>query len=475
MNSLTGELEEFKPIENNKVTMYVCGLTVYDYAHIGHARTYIAFDVIKRYLRFRGYNVIHVQNITDVDDKIIARAKEHGADPIKLASEFASEASKDFDSLGIEKADIYPRVTEHIPEIINLVEKLLKKGSAYQVNGDVYFSVKRFPKYGMLSHQSPRDILAGARVEINEKKKDPADFALWKSARKGELSFDSPWGPGRPGWHIECSAMSMKYLGERLDIHGGAKDLIFPHHENEIAQSEAATGKQPFVKYWLHTGFLNVAGEKMSKSLGNFVTIRDLLAKWDPDAFRLFVVLTHYSSPIDFSEEILEQASKNLAKIRNTVTELRTQISDSSAKDDERESDGKCEEQVSKIEKRFVEAMDNNFNTPEAMVAFQDLIKLANKTLSSYTSRETLELVLLEVKKLAAIIGLSGISDETKGKETELSDQVAKLIKERQEARERKDWKKADEIRNQLKKMGIAIEDTAKGAKWKHDNQSSSN
>ena len=312
-------------------------------------------------------------------------------------------------------------------------------------------------------------------MEINEKKKDPADFALWKSARKGELSFDSPWGPGRPGWHIECSAMSMKYLGERLDIHGGAKDLIFPHHENEIAQSEAATGKQPFVKYWLHTGFLNVAGEKMSKSLGNFVTIRDLLAKWDPDAFRLFVVLTHYSSPIDFSEEILEQASKNLAKIRNTVTELRTQISDSSAKDDERESDGKCEEQVSKIEKRFVEAMDNNFNTPEAMVAFQDLIKLANKTLSSYTSRETLELVLLEVKKLAAIIGLSGISDETKGKETELSDQVAKLIKERQEARERKDWKKADEIRNQLKKMGIAIEDTAKGAKWKHDNQSSSN
>jgi cysteinyl-tRNA synthetase len=467
LNSLTGELEEFNPIEGKKVRMYVCGLTVYDYAHIGHARTYIAFDVIKRYLRFKGYNVIHVQNITDVDDKIIARAKERRTDPIKLAAEFAAEASKDFDALGIDRADIYPRVSEHIPDIVNLIERLLKNGSAYQANGDVYFSVKKFPKYGKLSHQSPKDILAGARVEIDEKKKDPADFALWKTAKGGELSFESLWGPGRPGWHIECSAMSMKYLGERLDIHGGAKDLIFPHHENEIAQSEAATGKQPFVKYWLHTGFLNVAGEKMSKSLGNFVTIRDLLAKWDPDVFRLFVVSTHYSSPIDFSEEVLEQAGKNLAKIRNTISELETQVSGFTIGEDG--SARKYEEQVSKIEMNFNDAMDSDFNTPKAMAALQDLLRLGNKALSSHTGKETLQLILLELRKLSSIIGLSRITNEEGEQKAELSEQAARLIKEREEARKRKDWKRADEIRNQLKKMGITIEDTAKGVKLKQD------
>jgi cysteinyl-tRNA synthetase len=469
LNSLTSQLEEFNPRESGKVRMYVCGLTVYDYAHVGHARTYIAFDVIKRYLRFRGYDVIHVQNITDVDDKIIARAKERGVNPIRLASEFAAEASKDFDALGIEKADIYPRVTEHIPDIINMIKKLLVSGSAYQADGDVYFSVKKFPKYGALSHQSSKDILAGARVEIDEKKKDPADFALWKSAREGELSFNSPWGPGRPGWHIECSAMSMKYLGDMLDIHGGAKDLIFPHHENEIAQSESATGKKPFVKYWLHTGFLNVAGEKMSKSLGNFVTIRDLLAKWDPDVFRLFVVSTRYSSPIDFNEEVLEQAEKNLTKIRNTMIELNTRIKNAPVEQDKHGSIDDYRDQVSNLENTFVEAMDNDFNTPQAIVALQDLVKLGNKALSSHAGRKSLELILSELKKLATVIGLSTLSNGFGKKEKELSEQAATLIKEREEARKRRDWKKADEIRAQLKEMGITIEDTAKGTKWKHD------
>ncbi|WXG43907.1 MAG: cysteine--tRNA ligase [Promethearchaeati archaeon SRVP18_Atabeyarchaeia-1] len=470
-NNLTEKLEEFKPIEGNKVKMYVCGLTPQDYAHIGHARTYIAFDVIKRYLKFRGFEVIHVQNITDVEDKIIAKAKQQGVDPMKLASRLAAEASKDLDALGIERANVYPRVTEHMEDIVRLVARLIRRGYAYAVDGDVYFSVRKFPKYGALSHQSPKQILAGARVEVDERKKDPADFALWKRAKEGEPSFDSPWGPGRPGWHIECSAMSMKYLGERLDIHGGAKDLVFPHHENEIAQSEAATGKAPFVKYWLHTGFLNVAGEKMSKSLGNFITIRDLLEEWDPDVFRLFVVSTHYSSPIDFSEEVLEQAEKNLARLRNTVVELERQIK--SAAEDEPETGQDYRGQVSLIETKFLEAMDNDFNTPQAIVALQDLAKLGNKALSSNARRESLENIIEEIRKLAAIIGLSKISGGTTEKVEGLSERAANLIKEREEARKNGNWGKADEIRDQLKNMGIMVEDTSKGPKWRFDSQSS--
>jgi cysteinyl-tRNA synthetase len=306
-NSLTGKLEEFKPFDGKKARIYVCGLTVQGYAHIGHARTYVAFDVIKRYLKFRGYNVFHVQNITDIDDKIIARANERGLDPIKMASDLAIEAGRDLDALGIERADVYPRVTEHIPIIIELIERLIKKGYGYEINGDVFFAVDKFADYGHLSHQSPNEVLSGARIEVDERKRNPADFALWKSAKEGEPSFESPWGRGRPGWHIECSAMSMKYLGERYEIHGGGKDLVFPHHENEIAQSEAATGKKPFVKYWLHTGLLNLRGEKMSKSLGNFITIRDLLKEWDPDVFRMAIISAHYTNPIEFHDEVLQQ------------------------------------------------------------------------------------------------------------------------------------------------------------------------
>nr|MDO8132655.1 cysteine--tRNA ligase [Candidatus Njordarchaeum guaymaensis] len=477
-NSLTGELEEFRPFEDKKVRLYVCGLTVYDYAHIGHARTYIAFDIIKRYLKYRGYNVLHVQNITDVDDKIIARASERGVDPFKFASEFARDAQNDLDSLGVERADIYPRVTEHIKDIITLIEKLIKNGHAYQVNGDVYFSVEKFKKYGRLSHQSPSEVLAGARVEVDEKKRNPADFALWKSAKKGELSFKSPWGMGRPGWHIECSTMSMKYLGDGFEIHGGGKDLVFPHHENEIAQSEAATGKEPFVKYWLHTGFLNVSGEKMSKSLGNYVTIKDVLSRWDPDVFRLFVASAHYRSPIDFSEEVLEQSKKNLARIRSAVDDLENQV-EKLEKEQQGEThhpargDAGISSEANEIEKRFIEAMDNDFNTPQALVAFQDLAKLGSKALSVGAGIDTLRSILVKLRSLAGVIGLSKVSSREVEKKEELPEEASKLINEREEARRNKNWKKADEIRERLGKMGIVIEDTAEGTKWRFVSNSS--
>jgi cysteinyl-tRNA synthetase len=471
-NSLTGELEEFRPFEDRKVGLYVCGLTVYDYAHIGHARTYIAFDVIKRYLKFRGYHVRHVQNITDVDDKIIARASERGVDPVKLASEFAGEAEKDLDSLGVERADVYPRVTEHIQDIISLIEKLIENGYAYRVDGDVYFAVDKFKKYGRLSHQSPSEVLAGARVELDEKKRNPIDFALWKSAKKGELSFKSPWGMGRPGWHIECSTMSMKYLGDNFEIHGGGRDLAFPHHENEIAQSEAATGSEPFVKYWLHTGFLNVSGQKMSKSLGNFVTIKDALSRWDPDVFRLFVISTHYRSPIDFSEKVLEQNEKVLTKIRSTVNDVECQIEKIDKEQHGRtyglvKGDSGLSGEADEIEKRFTEAMDNDFNTPQALAAFLDLVKLGNKALSVGAGIDTLRHVLVKLKSLANVIGLSKVSSVKYQKNEELPDEVAELIKAREEARKKKNWKKADEIRDQLRKTGIVVEDAADGTKWK--------
>jgi cysteinyl-tRNA synthetase len=464
-------VEELKPFDGKKVRMYVCGITVQGYAHIGHARTYVAFDVIKRYLKFRGYDVFHVQNVTDIDDKIIARANERGVDPLKMAADLATQSEKDLDALGIQRADLYPRVTEHVPDIIELIERLIKKGYAYQIDGDVYFAVDKFSDYGHLSHQSPSEVLAGARIEIDERKRNLADFALWKSAKEGEPWFESPWGRGRPGWHIECSAMSMKYLGERYEIHGGGKDLIFPHHENEIAQSEAATGKKPFVKYWLHTGLLNVRGEKMSKSLENFITIRDLLKEWDPDIFRMAIISAHYTNPIEFHDEVLQQAEKNLAKIRKGIEELETLLTESGKKNLGRPSGEVNHAEVAEIEKRFFEAMDNDFNTPQALVAFQDLVKLAKKAISASASRDTLADIHGSLKKLAPIFGFFRISGGLAGKE-ELPEGATELIREREEARKNKNWKRADQLRAQLKKMGITIEDTAKGTEWKQDTQS---
>jgi cysteinyl-tRNA synthetase len=480
-NRLTRKLEDFEPIEDNKVKMYVCGLTVQDFAHIGHARTYVAFDVIKRYLEFRGYSVLHVQNTTDVEDKIIARAQEIGTDPVKLASKYTMEAGKDLDAMGIERANVYPRVTENMDEIINVVKKLVDGGYAYCVDGDVYFSVDKFPDYGLLSHQSPNDVLVGARIEVNERKRNPVDFAVWKSAKKGELSFDSPWGRGRPGWHIECSAMAMKYLGERIDIHGGGTDLIFPHHENEIAQSEAATGKKPFVKYWLHTGLLNINGEKMSKSLGNFITVKDLLKKWEPDAFRLYIISTHYSTPIEFSENALEQSEKSLTKIRNTMDELEKRLGtakkakeakDTSVENTKRTNKFKSyESEVEKIELAFIEAMDYDFNSPQALVVFQGLVRLGNRALAEGASRDPLELIQNTLRKLASVFGLSTVMISRTLKKRELPKGAAALMKEREEARKSKNWKRSDEIREQLRIIGIEVEDTLEGTQWKYAKQ----
>jgi cysteinyl-tRNA synthetase len=466
-NSLTAKVEALKPSEDKKIRMYVCGITVQGYAHIGHARTYVAFDVIKRYLKFRGYDVFHVQNVTDIDDKIIARANERGVDPLKMAADLAAEAEKDLDALGIERADLYPRVTEHIPDIIGLIERLIKKGYAYQIDGDVYFAVDKFPDYGHLSHQSPSEVLAGARIEVDERKRNPADFALWKSAKEGEPWFESPWGRGRPGWHIECSAMSMKYLGERYEIHGGGRDLVFPHHENEIAQSEAATGKKPFVKYWLHTGLLNLRGEKMSKSLGNFITVKDLLKNWDPDVFRMTIISSHYTNPIEFHDEVLQQAEKNLARIRKGIEDLEKKAAEPGKEKHSQPSRTGYSSQIAQIEKRFVEAMDSDFNTPQALVAFQDLVKLGTKAISAGATRDTVARTLSSLKKLGDIFGFSRISGVSAEKEEGLPEDAARLIKEREDARKNKNWKKADEIRNQLGKMGILIEDTSKGIKWK--------
>ncbi|HIE08587.1 MAG TPA: cysteine--tRNA ligase, partial [Armatimonadetes bacterium] len=368
-NTLKRRVEEFKPRdeEEGRVTIYVCGLTPYDYTHVGHARTYIAYDILRRYLEFRGYKVFHVQNFTDIDDKIIARAKEEGKDPFEVA-EFYSEAYlEDMDRLGVLRAHLYPKVTEHIPQIIEAVQALIDKGHAYVLDGDVYFDVTSFPGYGKLSGKNPEELLAGARVEPKPGKRHPLDFALWKGAKEGEPSWESPWGRGRPGWHIECSVMSVSYLGMGFDIHGGAIELSFPHHENEIAQSEAWTGKSPFVRYWVHTGLVTIGGEKMSKSLGNIVTVREALERHEPDALRMLFLRAHYRQPIDFTWEALEEAGRALRRLR-----IALEVASKESEGPPREGDIPLEglaEAVRNTRRRFIEAMDEDLGTPEALGA----------------------------------------------------------------------------------------------------------
>ena len=463
-NSLSRKVEVFEPLENNRVSVYVCGPTVWDYSHIGHARTYIAFDTFLSYLRYRGYETKYVVNITNVDDKIINRAKEVKEDPLKLAERFERIFFEDMEALGVDKADAYPRVTEHMQDIVKLIQVLIEKGYAYQANGDVYFDVRKVKSYGELSGLSLDDLKVGARTEVSENKRFPVDFALWKAAEPGELSWESPWGMGRPGWHTECSAMSMKYLGPQLDIHGGGQDLIFPHHENEILQSEAATGRRPFVKYWLHTGFLNVGGKKMSKSLGNIIVIKDLLQRCDPEAFRLFVLSAHYRSPVDFTYESLDQAKKNLERLYNVVGTLRRLLDEKRS-----ESVGKGEtaflETLGEYKQKFVEAMDNDFNVPLALTS---LFELARKT-NSYISRSrtiskhALEGILGLFLELGGILGIL----QKVARREELPEEVMLIIEERERARKRGDWKTADSIRAKLRKRGILLEDTPEGVRWK--------
>lgn len=456
-NTLTRKKEDFVPIEPRKVKMYSCGPTVYNYFHIGNARPFIIFDTLRRYLEYRGYEVDFVQNFTDIDDKMIKRANEEGITVKELADRFIGEYFTDAHGLGIKEATVHPKATENIDAIIGIINKLIEKGYAYNVNGDVYFRVKKFKDYGKLSHQPLENLEAGARIEVGAHKEDPMDFTVWKAKKEGEPAWESPWGEGRPGWHIECSAMVNKYLGETIDIHSGGQDLIFPHHENEIAQSEAANGV-PFAHYWLHNGYINVDNRKMSKSLNNFFTVRDVAKEFDYDVIRFFMLSAHYRNPINFSHELLCQARAGLERIKNCFDSL--EFLKKTA------SDGECDDAVKKeLEKfrqRFIDAMDDDINTADAISVIFDLVKYINITADGSQSLATAEAAQSMLCELAEVLGI-----EIKDKQEFLDADIEKLIEERNEARKAKDFKRADEIRDTLKENGIVLEDTRQGVKWK--------
>ncbi len=484
-NTLSGGKEEFRPLVPGKVGMYVCGVTVYDYCHIGHARANIVFDIVYRYLKFSGYEVNYVRNYTDVDDKIISRAKERGIDSRTLAEEFIRAFDEDMAALGLDLPTYQPKATEHIPQIIAIVERLIERGMAYPSGGDVYFSVEKFPGYLKLSKRNLDEMRAGARITPGEQKRNPMDFALWKAAKPGEPAWDSPWGPGRPGWHIECSAMSMQYLGESFDIHGGGKDLIFPHHENEIAQSEGASGK-PFVKYWLHNGFVNVNQEKMSKSLGNFFTIRDILQKYDAEVVRFFILSAHYRSPIDFSDQNLEDTKAGLSRFYEALKAadetLAAQITPGTSAGELPPELSEILDRVARVEERFREAMDDDFNTALAIGHLFDLVRGMNRIVAEKSLHQNP--VLLnglrqgreQLRRLGGVLGLFGSAPDVwleKQKSAGLKEgglspeRIEALIAERRQARANRDFARADQIRDELDAQGIMLLDSKEGTTWK--------
>ncbi len=456
-NTLTRKKEEFKPIEENKVRMYSCGPTVYNYFHIGNARPFIIFDTLRRYLEYRGYDVSFVQNFTDIDDKMIKKANEENITVKELADRFIAEYFKDSKGLGIKEATVHPKATENIDAIIEIINKLVEKGYAYNVDGDVYFRVKKFKEYGKLSHQPLENLEAGARIEVGVTKEDPMDFAVWKAQKEGEPAWESPWGMGRPGWHIECSAMANKYLGETIDIHSGGQDLIFPHHENEIAQSEAAN-EAPFANYWLHNGYINVDNQKMSKSLGNFFTVRDVAAEFDYSVIRFFMLSAHYRNPINFSHDLLLQAKAGLDRIITCVKNLEflKQNAESTAADESfvSELDG--------LKARFIEAMDDDINTADAISVIFDMVKHINISVDEKTGSGNIDKAYELLCELCSVLGI-----EVSVKEELLDADVEELINERTEAKKAKNFARADEIRDMLKDMGIVLEDTRQGVKWK--------
>ena len=463
-NSMTRKKEEFKPIHEGKVGIYACGPTVYNYFHIGNARPFITFDVLRRQLEREGYQVTFVQNFTDIDDKMIRRANEEGITVKELADRFIAEYYVDAGALGIRPATVHPKATEHIPEIITLITRLIENGHAYATtSGDVYYRVSAFPGYGKLSGQNMEDREMGAseRLNVETDKEAPADFALWKAQKPGEPAWDSPWGKGRPGWHIECSAMSMKYLGETFDIHCGGKDLLFPHHENEIAQSEGATGKK-YVNYWMHNGFINVDNQKMSKSLNNFFTVRDIAKESDLEAVRLFMLSAHYRSPINFSREQFEAANASLNRLYTARNSLRFQVEngeDRPMTPDEKAFTGR----LKTYEKRFDDAMDDDMNTADALGAIFELVKDANVTIQQGASREAAKAALTSLEAVCDVLGLLA------KKEDELPEEIAALVRERAEARKNKDWARSDELRNRIVSAGYILEDTKQGQKVRKD------
>jgi cysteinyl-tRNA synthetase len=474
-NTLTRKKEPFEPIEPGKVRMYVCGPTVYDSSHIGHARSVVVFDVIVRYLRAMGDVVTYVRNFTDVDDKIINRANQLGVDPRELAEKYIREFHQDMDSLNVQRPTVEPKATEHIGEIVHMIELLLKREMAYQVDGDVYFAVDAYTGYGKLSGRRLEDMEAGARVEVDARKRNPFDFALWKSAKPGEPSWKSPWGEGRPGWHIECSAMSMKYLGDAFDIHGGGKDLVFPHHENEIAQSEGAMGKG-FVKYWMHNGFVNINQEKMSKSLGNFLLIRDVIRHHHPEAVRIFLLSNHYRSPVDFTEKAMEEAAGGLEKLYTFLERLEAIAA---------LTPGSGYESAGEWWERFCEAMDDDFNTARALGILFESVRSLNRLLdeekepfSPHTLR-ALSAGRSDMLRMGGVLGILNRSarDYFENRKVQAlrnqgidPDQVEGLIRERAEARNSKNWAEADRIRKKLAEWNILVEDRAEGTIWKFKN-----
>jgi len=459
--------------------MYVCGPTTYNYIHLGNARPLIFFDTVRRYFAYRGYLVDYVQNFTDIDDKIINRAGEEGEDPLALAQKYINEYFRDAGALNVRRADTHPRVSGHMPEIIEMIDTLIKKGNAYVVEGDVYFEVRSFSAYGRLSGRSLDDLRAGARVEVDSRKRDPLDFALWKAAKPGEPSWESSWGPGRPGWHIECSAMSLKYLGEGFDIHGGGFDLIFPHHENEIAQSEAATGK-PFARYWLHNGFITVNEEKMSKSLGNFFLVRDILARFPPETVRFYLLSTHYRSPLDFDDQKLESAGRGLERVKTSIRLLAEAL----ARPEDGRASVECKDLppvLDELRDSFEKAMDDDFNTALAIAVLFDLAREVNTCVQRLgvapapADREVLLKAEVLFKAFNEVLGIFKVDrngkmslDGMPSPGLDLADGLLELIIGlRQEARSRKDWAVADRIREGLKGLGIIIEDTPQGVRWK--------
>lgn len=503
-NTMTGKKENFVPLQDQQVGMYVCGVTVYDLCHFGHARSAVVFDAIYRYLRYRGYEVTFVRNFTDIDDKIIKRANEEGVDCKAISEKYIHEFNIDMGKFGLEKPQFEPKATEHIPEMIQLVSTLVEKGYAYQSGGDVFFSVERFKDYGKLSKRNLEEMQAGARVGVDEKKENPLDFALWKGSKPGEPSWESPWGKGRPGWHIECSVMSQKYLGKTLDIHGGGKDLVFPHHENEIAQSEAATGK-PFVRYWIHNGFVNINQEKMSKSLGNILTLKEIFKDWHPEVLRLFLLSHHYRSPVDFSLNNLSEAKTALDRFYTTLGLIQKELkkldspqafSPSREEGLPREAmehrpqdkgggDSVIEDSRQAIESfqaRVEEAMDDDFNTAQALGYFYDLQRHLNSLLDCSKDAPTkgiipaLEQGFNHFKKMGSIFGLfqgdpeKYLMDQRKKGLEKLSlseEEILRVVEERNLARKEKNWEKADKIRNDLLSKGIVLEDTPSSTTWK--------
>jgi len=469
VNTLTRQEEEFVPL-GDTVSMYVCGVTPYDENHIGHAMSYIVFDVLRRYLEYHGYRVRHVQNFTDIDDRIIARAARLGIDEAELAQRYIDRYFEDMRALNILPAHEYPRATQEIAEMIRMIEGLVEKGYAYVApaqpglpagqagsgHGDVYYRVERKQDYGKLSRRNLEDMVAGARVEPAEGKENPMDFALWKSAKAGEPAWDSPWGPGRPGWHIECSAMSLKYLGEQIDIHGGGEDLIFPHHENEIAQTEAFTGKDPFVRYWLHNAWVRMGEEKMSKSLGNFVPVREAVRRWGADAVRIFVLTSHYRSPLTYSEEALDAAKRGVERLRTSLSSA-PQVDAASAG----LPAGQAGLDALPFRERFIEAMDRDLNTPQAVAALFELAREINRARDENQSLDEAQATLRE---LADLLGLTLTEEEGSMAAAPF---IQLLIVLREELRQAKRYDLADSIRSRLGELGIALEDTPQGTGWK--------